>query len=89
MNLLSTGITSAILLVSISGNHNSGLPLDRPIQEYCAMATLGYKVVAQETGEIEDLYSLPEPFNALPITNYKLAHQAKFPKACRAYLASN
>ena len=89
MNLSISSLAVASLIATLSGANITNSSVERPISEYCAMATSGYEFVDIAPQAIDDQYTLPAPFHTQPIVNYRLVSRKDLPKVCEIYLASN
>ncbi len=89
MNLFVISVTTAVFASGFAGLSHDDQTINRPLSEYCAMASLGYELTDNETDHQEDRYSLPEPFNTEVTVNYKLAQSNQLPGVCKLYLATN
>ncbi|MDW3094651.1 MAG: hypothetical protein R8G33_03155 [Gammaproteobacteria bacterium] len=90
MNLFISSISVTALLATTSGAYIKDHSVDeRPISEYCAMATKGYELVNIESQALIDQNTLPAPFHTQPIANYRLVPGNDWPEDCEIYFASN
>lgn len=89
MNVFLSSIAVTTLLATTSGAYINNDSIDRPISEYCAMATTGYELVNIEAQAFSDQNTLPAPFHTQPIANYRLVAGNDWPEVCESYIASN